>query len=364
MSFESETMKEISSGFSGGEGYCEISLIGESSRCRLYSGLREGKRFLLKTVADTSGKALAMLKREYEMSLTFSHPGIAYVFAFEDISRIGPCIVMEYVDGVTLDKWLETRPSLKDRKKAFGQLLDAVEYIHSRGAVHNDLAPQNILVSRTDGRVKLIDFGFADDDVHYLQTNLGCTKGYASAELLRGRKVDARSDVWSLGMLMRDFFGRARYGMIASKCTRKNPLHRYRSVAALRSALKFTRIFPYILISISLFATLIGMLWFQHRIISTLRQEQRQRIEAEAYRDSVFTSLKGKVNQWYEENVFPEAKRIAAETDPIKQANMRVDLANRYYVLWYQWVDECPEEYNADFTNWLLLKFNKEFPIK
>ncbi len=163
---------------------------------------------------------------------------------------------------------------------------------------------------------------------------------------------------------MRDFFGRACYGSIASKCTRKNPLHRYRSIAALRSALKFTQIFPYILISISLFAILIGMLWFQHRTIAALQEEKKQSIEAQAYKDSVLTSLKDEVNLWYEETARPAAEKMSSENDYYKRVKMQTELITSYNSLWNRLVDECPEEYSAEFINWLILKYNKDFPIK
>ncbi|MCR4565097.1 MAG: serine/threonine protein kinase, partial [Bacteroidales bacterium] len=211
---------------------------------------------VLKT-SDGSAKGLDLLKREYELSIGLSHPGLAYVFTYEEFSPVGPCLVQEFVDGETLAQWLSHKPGTKERRRVFSELLSVVGYLHQKGIIHNDLKPDNILITRSSGTVKLIDLGFSDNDSHTRKA-LGGTPGYASPELLAGGArdggadkagaagtacevgaactVDARSDIYSLGVILRDLFPH-RYGCIVRRCLNRNPARRYPSAEALGRAL-------------------------------------------------------------------------------------------------------------------------------
>ena len=188
---------------------------------------KAGKFFIIKTPKDNSTQSLAMLQREYELSIGRSHPNVVNVFTYEPSTVVGPGIVMEYVDGCTLDEFLASNPSLEIRRRVFEQLVAAVAYIHRNGIVHNDIKPGNILVSRADNNVKLIDFGLADNDAYYLTRTLGCTPEYASPELLlQSKDIDARSDIYSLGVIMKEIFGK-RYARISARCLRTQREKRY-----------------------------------------------------------------------------------------------------------------------------------------
>ncbi len=136
-----------------------------------------------------------MLKREYELSLGIVHNNIIGVYCFEADTAVGEGIVMNYVDGRTLNDFLKGNPSFELKERVFLQILDALAYIHRCGVIHNDLKPENILITRTDNDVKIIDFGLSEDDAHYLAHSMGGTRGYASPELLgRKQQVDTRSE--------------------------------------------------------------------------------------------------------------------------------------------------------------------------
>lgn len=261
MQIISETMRPVSERLEYPEGYSDIALLHRSSHSCLYLARRAGKRFLLKTAASANGKDVEMLKREYELSIGLSHPSLAYVVTYEPESPVGACIVMEYVDGRTLDEFLKEEPSVEERKRVFLQLLDAVEYIHRSGIVHNDLSPANILVTRADNLVKLIDFGFADDDTHFLNKSLGGTRGYSSPELIAGETTDSRSDIWSLGALMRDCFGR-RYAALAGRCMSDSPDRRPATVEAVRKAFTRRRATPFLIAIPLLLAVIAALVYF------------------------------------------------------------------------------------------------------
>ena len=177
---ESEIMDPVDAVVDYATGYSMPELYLVTSNAVLYRVRKAGKFFIIKTPKDNSGQGLAMLQREYELSLGKTHPNIVTVFTFEQNSVVGPGIVMEYVDGRTLTAFLAENPSPAMRERVFTQLLQAVAYVHRSGVVHNDIKPDNILVTRANNDVRLIDFGLADDDAHYLARTLGCTPAYAS----------------------------------------------------------------------------------------------------------------------------------------------------------------------------------------
>ena len=206
--------------------YTAPVLIKDGVLSRLYRVSRAGKYFVVKTAKDGSGMQWDLLRREYELSIALSHPHIVTVFTFEEETSVGPGIVMEYIDGCTLAEFLLQQPSCRLRQRIMEQLLDAVAYFHRKGIVHNDLKPDNILINRVDHTLKIIDFGLSDNDANYLYRNLGCTPQYASPELRNHQPADCRSDIYSLGLIMRDVLG-PRYAPVFSKALALDPSCRY-----------------------------------------------------------------------------------------------------------------------------------------
>lgn len=343
MSFESITMKNVSPSLSSDGTYSEIALIKDSGRFKLYSAIKAGRRFILKAPADPSGYPLALLKREYEASLTLSHPGLAYVFTYEDATPVGPCIVMEHVDGVTLDKWLADAPSLQARKRVLSQLLEVVEYIHSRGVVHNDLAPQNILVTRDGERVKLIDFGFSDDGSHTVSKSLGGTEGYASPELRAGRDVDARSDIWSLGAIIRDLFGR-RHARVASKCMRSAPEGRYHDVAALRRSISAAKKLQVAIAAILLAAALLPPALHERAKILGMERELQEYRQAEKMKEETLGAFISRLDEFCGNRAAQYEARIKNASGKWEKNEIFGEFIEEYNRLWEQLVRECPQE--------------------
>lgn len=218
--------------------YSMPEVFATTSQAMLYRVRKAGKYFIIKTPKDTSAQSLAMLRREYELSIGRQHPNVVNVFTFEESTVVGPGIVMEYVDGRTLTAFLAEKPSQAMRRRVFEQLLQAVAYIHRSGIVHNDIKPENILITRADNDVRLIDFGLADDDAHYFARTLGCTPLYASPELLaQAKDIDARSDIYSLGVIMKELFGN-RHSCIAGRCLCAQKEKRYANAEQLLAAFR------------------------------------------------------------------------------------------------------------------------------
>ncbi|MBQ5879335.1 MAG: serine/threonine protein kinase [Alistipes sp.] len=218
-------------------GFYDFKLLKTTPYAFLYVAHRVGKRFLIKTTKDNSEAQLRILKREYEQALACDHPHIVHLYTFEENLPVGPAIVMEYVEGRTLGEWLKEQPTKAARRRIFDELTEAVGYLHQRGITHNDLKPENILISRTNDTLKLIDFGLSDSDAEYALRTLGCTPRYASPELRRRERVDSRSDIYSLGLILSELFDGG-YRQLVRRCTRLQPADRYADVAALQRAFR------------------------------------------------------------------------------------------------------------------------------
>lgn len=291
----SETLREVTASLEDGE-YRIVATLKEG---RLYLAEKAGKRFVLKTAKGAKG--LEQLKREYELSIGLSHPGLAYVFTYEEDSSVGPCLVQEYVDGDTLTLWLTGNPSSRERRRVCSELLAVMAYLHQKGVVHNDLKPDNILISKASGAVKLIDLGFADDDTH-LGKALGGTRSYASPELLAGAPVSARSDVYSLGVILQELFP-GRYRRIVRRCLRPEPSRRHASAGELERAWKNNgKGLRYSLVAFVSVLIVGGFLWagLQLRKARAVRSELEERVE-------VVDSLQGVLNAMEEEKRQQEA---------------------------------------------------------
>ena len=216
------------------QGFHGFKLLKTTANSSLYLALKAGKRFLIKTTKDNSDRQNKMLRREYELSIGCDHPNIVHVYTIENNFPFGTGIVMEYIEGRTLDLYLTEKPSRKERNRIFFELLSAVGYLHKRGIIHNDLKPDNILITQADNTLKLVDFGLADCDAEYAMRTLGCTPRYASPELqAQNSVIDARSDIYSIGVIMQEVFGGS---SIASSCTNTKPGRRYANIEALQRA--------------------------------------------------------------------------------------------------------------------------------
>ncbi|HVN77226.1 MAG TPA: serine/threonine-protein kinase, partial [Thermoanaerobaculaceae bacterium] len=166
---------------------------------------------------ETNESLRARFLREAQMAVKLRHPHIAqmYDFAFDESGR--GFIVMEYVEGISLQQMLERvgAPSLGLSLDLARQALTALAFLHRKGIIHRDISPDNIMVTRDDlGRpvVKLIDLGVAK----VVTSTTGLTVSgtflgkllYASPEQFGspGSKVDQRSDIYSLGVVLYEIF--------------------------------------------------------------------------------------------------------------------------------------------------------------
>ncbi len=208
----------------------------------VWTAQRYGRRWALKGLPDGDNASelhRRMLAKELDILMLLSHPMVVQAFSLENIIGRGPCIVMEMVDGVTLDQWLhgESRPSLKARRHIASLLIDTVEYVHSRGVIHRDLKPTNIIVTGDGSGLKLIDFGLADTVSHTVLKQPAGTPGYISPEQMEGSSSSQLDDIYSLGVVLGQMELGGGYNKVLKRCLAP-ATRRYNNVGELRQAMR------------------------------------------------------------------------------------------------------------------------------
>jgi eukaryotic-like serine/threonine-protein kinase len=159
----------------------------------------------LKSSAAAEENVVVRFEREAKSLALLQHENIIHVYDFHQ-ERGALFIVMEYVEGIDLYDLLEKCGRMPYDVAAIiaMQVARALDYVHYRGIVHRDIKPANVMLSRAGG-VKVMDFGIARDtsfgDLTEAGTGIG-TPAYMSPEQVLGDRLDARSDIFSLGVVL------------------------------------------------------------------------------------------------------------------------------------------------------------------
>lgn len=237
---------------------------------RLYKAQRYGKWFILKGLKSEHRHQevyLGLLTKEFELGVRMNHPNIVHTFSKENDPVAGPCIVMEYVDGLTLKEYLTQNPSRLARRKIMQELLEAMAYYHSLQIIHRDLKPDNILITRNGHNVKIIDFGLADSDWHGVLKQPAGSENYAAPEQKKGdTPIDCRADIYSFGKIVRLLFPHS-YRRIAHKCTQENRERRYNNADEILRRMQQKRLYVFILLPITCILVLLGGVWLLSKSI-------------------------------------------------------------------------------------------------
>lgn len=200
----------------------------------LYRASRNGRLFVYKALKpEYVGNVMYedLLRKDFNIGFSLQHGHICQYYAYSYIPEIGNVIVMEWVDGVTLEQMLpQLRRDKKLAMKVVRELCDALDYMAQKQVYHRDLKPENIIVTHNGNNVKIIDFGLSDSDSYASFKAPAGTRMYASPELLAGEQIDGRSDIWSLGVILGEM---GLKGKAVKKCLKRDRDERYSTAAEL-----------------------------------------------------------------------------------------------------------------------------------
>ncbi|MCW5821794.1 MAG: serine/threonine protein kinase [Cyanobacteria bacterium TGS_CYA1] len=202
---------------------CEVG-AGGMSRVFKAEDTKDGKLVAVKVLhphllhEGHSKRSTKRFEQEFKATMALGHDNIVRVHDYGFTSDGIPVMVMEYLDGHSLEQLLraDSRLRLSQFLTTFYQTCSALHHAHSRGVIHRDVKPSNIMMVKNEQNVKivkLLDFGIAkvlreeddDDDSNQKLTNTGDVFGspyYMSPEQCKGETLDARSDIYSLGCVM------------------------------------------------------------------------------------------------------------------------------------------------------------------
>lgn len=197
--------------------YQILNQIGSGGMARVYKAYQPGlNRFVaIKVLHDhliAEENFLARFEQEATIIAHLRHPNILQVFDFEQQDGLY-YMVMEYIEGPTLrqelDERRKTNPdsppfTLNEAAVLLTALADALDYAHTRGMIHRDVKPGNVMFT-ADGQILLTDFGLSrimGEGVRHTQAGgIAGTPGYMSPEQCRGEQVDGRSDIYALAVI-------------------------------------------------------------------------------------------------------------------------------------------------------------------
>jgi len=202
--------------------YIIVDRLGSGGMGEVFLGddPRLRRKVALKCLFSSSGDVRSKILREAQVIAQMNHPYIATVHdVVEDSGRT--FLVMEYVEGESLASHMRRNRLPVDRALAIGrQLAQALAAAHAKGIIHGDLKPANVQL-KPDGSIKVLDFGVAQavslvasesspTTVVTRPVSMGGTPAYMSPEQLLGRRIDHRSDIYSLGIVLHEMLSGSR----------------------------------------------------------------------------------------------------------------------------------------------------------
>ena len=363
----------------------EIETKGYSS---LYTATYLGKTLILKGLKpEFKNKQFYenLLKKEFEISHSLDHPNIVKTIDFKHIPDLGNCIMMEYIDGITLKEFVErhrvtesqSRKAKDVYDKIFNKLLDAMDYFHSKQIIHRDLKPSNILITNNGNNVKIIDFGLSDTDDYVILKQAAGTRKYAAPEqMIPNNTIDCRADIYSLGIILKNNFPKS-YQKIADKCAQQDREKRFSSVDEIRNYIKKKKITKTSVVISTILILLFALSFVitKHYISGKTYTINEKEIltEASQYIDAQIATLKikieeGPVSDVDEFNKISETYQNLISTDYMKWAKQipsDTPFYNDFITYWNTYLSEKIKDILTPYTDWyresFILTLDPEF---
>ena len=304
-SLTSGPVRPLSSQELGIEPLTDYELLSDSGHNLVYRAQMGGKWVVLKAAKPNEGEQTRnrlLLEREFEIMHRLESIYVVQPLAMVDDPQLGRSILMEYVHGRPLDRFIAENPSSAERRRVADELMEALIFLHERQIVHGDLKPSNILITDSDNHVRLIDFGFSDNEA-FIAKNIGTSPSISSPEQLPTDVLKPERDIYALGKMLALLFPHSLKPVIR-RCLASDR-SRYISVRQVRAALhRYWRMrwsMPWILAITTIIAFVIV---FQPNPtetaqISEIQTDTEVVVPAKPAVDSIWLNLKYEIDKQY-----------------------------------------------------------------
>lgn len=304
-SFTSGPIRSLSSQELGVNHLTDYELLSDSGHNLVYRAQMGGKWVVLKAAKPDEGEQTRnrlLLEREFEIMHRLDSIYVVQTIAMVNDPQLGRSILMEYVHGRSLDKFVAGTPTSTERRRVADELMEALIFLHERQIVHGDLKPSNILITDSGNHVRLIDFGFADNEA-YIAKNIGTSPSISTEEQLPTDVLKPERDIYALGKMLALLFPHSIKPVIR-RCLASDR-SRYISVRQVRAALhrywRMRWLMPWILAITTIIAFVIV---FQPNPtetaqISEIQTDTEVVVPAKPAVDSIWLNLKYEIDKQY-----------------------------------------------------------------
>ena len=304
-SFTSGPIRPLSSQELGVNHLTDYELLSDSGHNLVYRAQMGGKWVILKAAKPTEGELTRnqlLLEREFEIMHRLDSIYVVQTIAMVNDPQLGRSILMEYVHGRPLDKFVAGNPTSTERRRVADELMEALIFLHDRQIVHGDLKPSNILITDSGNHVRLIDFGFSDNEA-FIAKNIGTSPSISSPEQLPTNVLKPERDIYALGKMLALLFPHSLKPVIR-RCLASDR-SRYISVRQVRAALhrywRMRWLMPWILAITTIIAFVIVFLPnpTETAQISEIQTDTEVVVPAKPAVDSIWLNLKYEIDKQY-----------------------------------------------------------------
>ena len=304
-SFTSGPIRPLSSQELGVNHLTDYELLSDSGHNLVYRAQMGGKWVVLKAAKPTEGEQTRnqlLLEREFEIMHRLDSIYVVQTISMVDDPQLGRSILMEYVHGRSLDKFVAGNPTSTERRRVADELMEALIFLHERQIVHGDLKPSNILITDSGNHVRLIDFGFSDNEA-FIAKNIGTSPSISSPDQLPTDVLKPERDIYALGKMLALLFPHSLKPVIR-RCLASDR-SRYISVRQVRAALhrywRMRWLMPWILAITTIIAFVIV---FQPNPtetaqISEIQTDTEVVVPVKPAVDSIWLNLKYEIDKQY-----------------------------------------------------------------